>query len=374
MSLSQFIQSNRSDIISEWENFASSLSPASGMTTLQLKDHIEQILRFIAADLEAEQSPTEQFDKSRGLGDPTPAPDTAAEIHGSLRHDDGYDIMQMVSEYRALRASIIKLWTRQNRSLSDKDMADLIRFNESIDQALAESVVTFSLKVDQSKDLLLGILGHDIRSPLATIQMSAELLKRTSAPNERNLILLNQIESSTARVHSIVTDLLDLAKARLGSGIPLIRGPMSLSDLCRGIVDETRIQHSDRSIVLDAEPDVSGNWDAVRLGQVLSNLLGNTMQYGAEGSPVTLKLAVDAKTATVTVHNAGDPIPRTHLERIFESFTRAPGTDDGPVHGAQNLGLGLFISREIVNAHGGTISAISDYLIGTTFKVTLPRG
>lgn len=373
MSLSEFIKSNKNDIITEWENFARSLSPASGMTTLRLKDHIEQILRFIARDLEAKQSLAEQFDKSRGLGDSPPAPDTAAEIHGSLRHDDGYDIMQMVSEYRALRASIIKLWTRQNRNLSDKDMTDLIRFNESIDQALAESVVTFSLKVDQSKDLLLGILGHDIRSPLATIHMSAELLKRTSAPIERNLILLNQIESSTARVRNIVTDLLDLAKARLGSGIPLIRAAMSLSDLCRGIVDETRIQHPDRSIVLDADPNVNGNWDAVRLGQVLSNLLGNAMQYGREASPVTVKLVVDAKTALVTVHNEGDPIPGTHLERIFDSFTRAPGSDDGQVDGTQNLGLGLFISREIVKAHGGTISATSDRLIGTTFRVTLPR-
>ncbi len=101
-----------------------------------------------------------------------PGPDTAAEVHGTVRHDNGYNIMEMVSEYRALRARIIKLWTNQNRLLSDEDVVDLTRFNESIDQALSESVAKFSEKVDQSKDLLLGVLGHDIRNPLATIHMS----------------------------------------------------------------------------------------------------------------------------------------------------------------------------------------------------------
>lgn len=371
--LSNFIRNNRDGIIAEWENFARSLSPGSSMTTLQLKDHIEQILSFIASDLEAPQSASEQFDKSRGLAAIVPAPDTAAEIHGTLRHDDGYNIMEMVSEFRALRASIIKLWTRQNKTLSDKDVIDLTRFNEAIDQALGESVVKFSQKVDQSKDLLLGVLGHDIRSPLATIHMSAEILKRTSNPNERHMTLLTQIESSTARVRSIVTDLLDLAKARLGTGIPLIRAPMSLSGLCVSIVEEMRVQHPDRPIDLQVEDNVKGDWDATRLGQVMSNLLSNAMQYGLAGSTIKVTLAQAATTVLISVHNNGDPIPRTHLESIFESFTRAPGRGDPLTGESQNLGLGLFISREIVNAHGGSISATSTQAEGTTFSIRLPR-
>lgn len=373
MTLSQFIRTSSKDIIGEWENFAQSLSPASGMTRLQLKDHIEQILFFIARDLEAPQSSKEQFDKSRGLADLQPAPDTAAEIHGTLRHDDGYDIMEMVSEYRALRASIIKLWTRQNNVLSDKDVIDLTRFNEAIDQALAESVVKFSQKVDQSKDLLLGVLGHDIRSPLATIHMSAELLKRMETPNERQLVLLTQIESSTARVRSIVTDLLDLARARLGTGIPLIKAPMSLSELCLGIINEMRIQHPERPFDVKIEAEVKGNWDRIRLGQVISNLLGNAVQYGRQDTPITVTLKSTASAVHISVHNHGEPIPRSHLESIFESFTRAPASGDSAEPAPQNLGLGLFISREIVNAHGGTISAISGKTEGTTFSIQLPR-
>ena len=268
MGLAEYIRANKATIPAEWENFARSLNSASGMTKLQLKDHIDQILTFIARDIDAVQSPAEQFDKSRGLAPETPGPDTAAELHGTLRHEDGYDIMEMVSEYRALRASVIKLWTSQNKLLSDGDVVDLTRFNEAIDQALAESVVTFSQKVDQSKDLILGVLGHDIRSPLATIHMSAEILKHISSPNEREAVLISQIETSTLRVRAIVGDLLDMAKASLGTGIPLKRGHMSLSSLCSGIVAEMRVQHPERAFDLYIAQDITGEWDGVRLGQV----------------------------------------------------------------------------------------------------------
>ena len=374
MGLADYIRANKPAIIREWENFARSLRPASGMTALQLKDHVDQILTFIARDIDATQSAAEQFDKSRGLAPDTAGPTTAAEVHGTLRHDDGYDIMEMVSEYRALRASVIKLWTSQNKLLSDEDVVDLTRFNEAIDQALAESVVTFSKNVDRSKDLILGVLGHDIRSPLATIHMSAEILKHISAPNEREAALIAQIEASTLRVRHIVADLLDMAKARLGSGIPISVGPLSLSQLTQSIVAEMRIQHPQRAFTLNIAPDIMGRWDGVRLGQVISNLLSNAMQYGREGVPVSVALSDSGATASLSVHNEGEPIPPTHLDTIFKSFTRVPGTLEDVTGMTQNLGLGLFISREIVTAHGGTIRATSTAADGTTFTVVLPKG
>lgn len=373
MRLADFIRDTKAPIIKEWEGFARTLSAGSGMSTSDLKDHIEQILGFLARDLESPQSAIEQFHKSRGLSDSGMAAETAAEVHGALRHDDGYDVMEMVSEYRALRASIIKLWTRENRTLSDDDVIDLIRFNEAIDQALAESVVKFSEKVDHSKDLILGVLGHDIRSPLATIHMSAEIMKRTGALSERQLALMSQIESSSVRVRSIVTDLLDLARARLGAGIPLSRAAMSLSNLCEDIIAEMRVQHPARAFELSIAPDICGNWDKIRLGQVLSNLLGNAMQYGRSDRPVRVTLSAGEKNVQLSVHNEGPSIPRRHLETIFQSFSRgAQGMDSAAATG-QNLGLGLFISREIVNAHGGTISAVSNEGEGTTFSIRLPK-
>ncbi len=372
MGLAEFIRANIPAITAEWEAFARSLKPASGLSRLRLKDHIGEILAFVARDIEAPQTPAEQFDKSRGLTEDASAPDTAAEVHGELRHDDGYDIMEMVSEYRALRASIIKLWTRTNKTLSDDDILALTRFNEAIDQALAESVVKFSQKVEESKDLLLGILGHDIRSPLATIAMSASVLKLIGAPNERQSILLAQIETSSQRVRDIVADLLDLAKAKLGAGLPLKCADMSLSDLCEDIVAEMRVQNPARRFDVTLDGDIHGHWDKIRLGQVVSNLMGNAVQYSPPGSPVAVTLTQETGGVVLSVHNTGTPIPRAYLERIFQSFTRAPGTAPGPGGETQNLGLGLFISREIVNAHGGTVSAISGKMEGTTFSVRLP--
>lgn len=375
MRLADFIRSHKATIVREWEAFARSLSPASGMTALQLKDHIEQILTFIARDIEAAQTAEEQIAKSKGDQDSRADRDTAAEIHGALRHSDGYDIIEMVAEYRALRASIIKLWTRSNNVLSDEDVLDLTRFNESIDQALAESVVKFTQEVDQAKDLLLGVLGHDIRNPLATIQMSAQLLPLVGPLNERQTTLATQVEASTARVRTIVTDLLDLAKARLGSGIPLVRREVVLSDICHQIASEMQVQHPDRPVRLAVGHDISGNWDGIRLGQVLSNLIGNAMQYGTPKSTVTVSLMEQGNGVTLHVHNVGKSIPRTHLGSIFQSFTRAPGAaNPGPESGeTTNLGLGLFISREIVTAHGGTITVTSNDSDGTTFSVSLPR-
>ncbi|UDF05580.1 sensor histidine kinase KdpD [Asticcacaulis sp. AND118] len=370
MGLAEFIRANRDAIISEWETFACSLSPAVGMSSLQLKDHVGQILLFIARDIEEPQTASEQKDKSHGLKNGMGG-DTAAEAHGRLRHADGYDIVEMISEYRALRASIIRLWTREERMLTGADAIALTRFNEAIDQALTESVARFSRQVDHSKDLILGVLGHDIRSPLATIYMSAEILKRTAVLDERQSVLLKQIESSTVRVRSIVTDLLDLARAKLGAGIPLFAVPMSLTNMCRDIVSEIRVQHPSRTFVLELAPNVSGDWDEIRLGQVLSNLLANAVQYGTEGTPITISLIERVGDILLSVHNEGPPIPRAQLSRIFQSFTR--GSERGNAEGdGQNLGLGLFISREIINAHGGTINVHSDAASGITFNLCIP--
>lgn len=370
MRLAEFIRSNQDAIISEWERFACSLRPAVGMSSLQLKDHVGQILLFIARDIEEPQTASEQMDKSHGLKNRVNV-DTAAETHGSLRHADGYDIVEIMSEYRALRASIIRLWTREERILTGSDTIDLTRFHEAIDQALAESIARFSQQVDHSRNLLLGVLAQDIRSPLATIYISAKNLKHTAALDERHTDLLRQIETSTVRVRSIVTDLLDLARAKLGAGIALFLVPMSLTNMCRDIVCEMRIQHPARTFILELAPNVSGKWDEVRLGQVLSNLLANAVQYGSAGTPVTISLIEREGEVSLSVHNECLPIPRAKLSRIFQSFTRGGAWGDAEGD-SQNLGLGLFISREIINAHGGTINVHSEALAGTTFTLRIP--
>lgn len=374
MRLSQFILDNRHAISKEWQEFARGLPPGGGMTKLQLANHLDEVLTFIAHDIATKQTDKEQFDKSRGQQvDQSPGVDTAAQIHASSRHKDGFDIVEMVSEYRALRASISKLWARARKTLTEQDLDDLGRLNEAIDQAVAESVLRFTQDVDHAKDLLLGVLGHDIRGPVGAIQLASDLVAKSGPLNSQQIQLLDHIKTSAGRVQVIVQDLLDLARSKAGQGLPLKKAPCSLLMLSEGIVEEIRLRHPDREVDLVSQGLIEGFWDEVRLGQLLSNLLANAMQYGAADQPVIVSISQDEENATIAVTNAGTPIPASHLEAIFKSFSRVPMGDPDREVPTSNLGLGLFISREIANAHGGTISVVSDASQGTTFAVRLPK-
>ena len=373
MRLAEFIRSHMDPIIAEWDSFARTLVPAADhMGPLTLRNHIQQILEFIAADMETAQTKTEQVEKSHGEK-PEVANPSAAEIHASLRYDGGFNMDQMVSEYRALRASIVKLWHVSIPSFTDTYIDDLTRFNEAIDQALTESIRDYTKKVEFSRNLFLGILSHDLRNPLGAIAMSSQLTVKIGPLSERQLMLQSQIADSTSRALEIVTNLLDLTRARLGSGLPILREPMDMGFVANQLVDEMRVMHPGREFVLKISGLVKGRWDKARIGQVFSNLLGNAVQYGFRGTPITVRVEGLPDGLAICVHNEGVPITPDALQTLFNAMTRAQSNEDTksrPV--STNLGLGLYISKEIVAAHGGTITVSSSELDGTTFKVFLP--
>lgn len=372
MRLADFIFQNRAPIIAEWEAFASTLDPAVSMTRRQLRDHIEEILSFISKDLKTTQTKTEQVEKSHGKSDNTEAyTDTAAEAHGTLRHSEGFDMVEMVSEYRALRCSVVKLWTASERLLDHNDVQDLTRFNEAIDQALAESVIKFTAKVDYSRDLLLGVLGHDLRSPLGAITIAGELLPMLGPLSEKQLVVNATLQTCSQRMAHIISDLLDLARARQGTGLPVNARPMDLGVLAKQMVAETLTQNPDRDIALRVDGDVIGEWDETRLGQTLSNLLSNAVQYGEKTKPIKVSLEGRGASVALIVHNEGAPIPPEQLKNLFLSFSR--GTTPEAANAGSNLGLGLFIVSEIVKSHDGKIDVTSSADDGTAFTVTLPR-
>ncbi len=375
MRLAAFIRAHTEQIVVEWENFARTLVPATeGMSSLALRDHIRYLLTFIANDIEASQTDSEQVEKSKGMK-PKTITDSAAEIHASERHAGGFNMDQMVSEYRALRASVVKLWHAQlPEEPQSRDISDLTRFNESIDQALTESISHYSKKLDHARNLFLGILGHDLRNPLGAIQMSAQLALKIGGLNERQTMLATQVGESAVRATEIVTHLLDLTKARLGSGLPILKEMMDMEFVTRQLVDEMRAMHPECTFNLEISGDAKGKWDKPRIGQVLSNLLGNAVQYGFQGMPITVKILGNASEVLLTVHNHGVPIPTETIGKIFDSMTRGdaePGEDEAE---STNLGLGLYIVKEIVNAHGGTILVSSSEQDGTMFTARFPRG
>jgi signal transduction histidine kinase len=367
MRLPDFIRADAGQIIGEWETFASTLVPAiDGVSPLSLRDHIEPILTFIAEDIESSQTGAEQTQKSRGEG-PTENGYTAAETHAALRLAGGFNMDQMVSEFRALRASVIKLWSAEHPEMNSLDVLDLTRFNESIDQALTEAISHYTKKLNHSKDLFLGILGHDLRNPLQAILGAAELTLRIGTLEERQTMLVSQIVESTLRANEIVNNVVDLTRARFGSGLPVVVAPMDFSFVSRQMIGEMQAAYPKREITLEISGDTEGKWDRARIGQVFSNLIGNAVQYSFNDMPIVVTVNGGTEDVILSVHNQGVPIPRDKLGQIFDPLTRNSAT------GSMNLGLGLFITQEIVTAHGGTIDVTSSENSGTTFSARFPK-
>ncbi len=376
MRLADFIVSNREPILVEWEAFARTCRPAAtSMDVVALRDHADQMLTVIAADLRTPQDSGEQAAKSKGRanGDDSDVW-TAAEEHGAGRADSGFTVEQMVAEYRALRASVIRLWTRAAGPLKVSDVEDLTRFNEAIDQSLAESVTRYTNDLGESKEMFLAILGHDLRTPLGAIHTSAMFILDLDELVEPHRTLMERIAQSASRTTRMVGDLLDFTRSRLGGGIPVVRVETDLDRLVRDVVDEVRAAHPGCTIQVDTRGEQRGEWDQPRVAQALSNLIGNAVQHGEEGKPVTVELRGLDDEVAIRIHNAGVPIPQERLAGIFDPMkvrgTRQNQRGEAPTG---SLGLGLYIAERIVTGHEGRIEVESSAFEGTTFTVCLPR-
>jgi PAS domain S-box-containing protein len=215
---------------------------------------------------------------------------------------------------------------------------------------------------------LLGIVGHDLRTPLTSIMMSAGAVVRDRALPERHRRALERVEAGAARMTRLINDLLDYSRARLGQGLPVHPAPGDLDAICREALDAVRAANPGRSVAYRHDGDGRGAFDPERMVQALVNLLSNAVRYGTPGTDVTLSWRGEADRKVIAVHNAGDPIAPHLLGQIFEPFKR--GDVAGNTWGG--VGLGLYIVKQIVAAHGGSVAVRSAEGEGTTFEVTLP--
>ena len=369
--LADFILANREPILQKWEDFAETILPNAGMSKRELRDHAAQLLQSIAADLKTTQTDREQTLKSKGLG-PHSAGESAAEIHAQDRLESGFSMEQMISEYRALRASVLSLWSHEIKSGIAFEIEDTTRFNESIDQMLAESVARYSASVDQANNLFLAILGHDLRTPLGAIGLGAEIMLRSKEIGSKYTKISSRIFHSSKRAGKIVGDLLDFTRANSKAGLSIKKAPVNLKGVCEGIIDELRIYHPERTILFVAEGQFDGDFDATRMEQAFCNLVDNAAKHGAIDSVVMIEMRNEQSSALLSIHNDGLPIDANDLPHIFDPMTRYSkfaADEEGPTSG---LGLGLYIAHQIVTAHNGTIAVTSNAEQGTTFQVTIP--
>jgi signal transduction histidine kinase len=374
MRLADFIAENAEAILAEWVAFAATLGPAGEeMDLAALRDHAAEMLTYVVVDLRTPQTNAQQEEKAKGNAPISEdSAETAAEVHGSGRAESGFTIGEMVSEYRALRASVIRLWTKANGTLNDgTDLEDLMRFNEAIDQSLAESVTRYTRDLDHSKEMFLAILGHDLRSPLGTVITSSQFMLDTGALAEPHLTLAQRIASASRRMNNLVGDLLDFTRSRLGSGVPIVRADMDLARAVCETVDEVAAAHPEGRLTCRTSGDLHGAWDSARMKQVIANLVGNAVQYGDATTPISVTVRGEPNEVVIEVHNRGSVIPARQLRELFNPLKRL--NDSDATSPSSSLGLGLYITERIVTAHSGTIDVHSAAENGTTFSIHLPR-
>jgi len=274
---------------------------------------------------------------------------TDRDLSGERSHADSLVIDQREANEQMVSATI------RAQELAEAAHAATERAEES--RRELSSVAEF-------REMFIGVLGHDLRNPLGSIVTVAALLLRRENVDEQDAQIVARIIRSSQRMTRMITQLLDLTRARLGGGLPIEPKPIDLREVCRNVVDEFEV-----TVQLDLEGDLTGTWDEDRLAEVLSNLAGNAIEYAAPATSVSIRAYRDAAEVVVEISNQGDPIAADVLPFIFEPFRRAGRRKKSP---KGNLGLGLYIAQQVVVSHGGTLDVRSADGT-TTFVMRLPR-
>ncbi|MGZ5182709.1 MAG: ATP-binding protein [Ramlibacter sp.] len=253
----------------------------------------------------------------------------------------------------------------------DKYERELVLSRKRLEVLVAEA----NAHQEQAKDRALfaeqmvGIVSHDLRNPLSTIQMGTHLLTRGET-RPHQLSVLGRMLRASERSHRLIADLLDFTQARLGKGISVTPRPFALHAAVADVVDELAQGFAGRELRHEQHGDGECVADADRVSQLVGNLVANAMAYGRADAPVTVRSAIAPDRFEVSVHNAGTPIPLEAQARLFQPLVR--GTAEGGA--VRSVGLGLFIVSEIAKAHGGQVTVSSSQEHGTTFLASFPRG
>jgi signal transduction histidine kinase len=370
MRIAQFIRSHPGEIETAWEQFARELS-ASGpeLSVWTLRDHLREILLAMTDNMEGPQSLEGQSEKSKGNGARGDALDRISALHARMRLDSGFNLEQAISEYRALRSSILFLWVQSRPASDDVVLPEVTQFNETIDQAIAEIIRRYADRAERYSDVFLGVLTHEVRNPLNIIEISGQRLKAT-ALEETQSRSLERILRAVRIVDGLMNDLAILVRSRMRVPLPIMRAAADLGEICEQALEDVRATQSEVVVELRKTGDLSGNWDRERLGQVVFNLVMNALTH-ASGKQIRISAESRGPDVELRVTNQGTPIPPELQNSIFDPFVRREVASPGLIK--SGLGLGLFIVREIVTGHDGEVGVTSNESEGTIFTVRLPR-
>ena len=395
MRLADFILANVEPILVEWEMFARSIWPrAAAADPAEVRNDAEDILRATALDMQSDQTSAQQAEKSKGrAGDEGAGIARASSSHGASRVASGFEVSAVIAEYRALRASVLRLWRESHAAPDVRDLDDLTRFNESIDQSLTHAVRSYAEQVERdrhallaneqasrreaeaanrAKDVFLATLSHEMRTPLNAIVGWLTILRHENIEKKHFQEGLEVIERNTMAQAQLIDDVLDVSRIVSGK-LRVNIGPCELTDVINAGVNVVRPAAEARGIALNVQVDPSASsasCDAVRMQQVVWNLVSNAVKFTPKGGRVDVTLSREQSSIQIEVSDNGQGISAELLPRVFDRFRQADSSTRRRFGG---LGLGLSIVKFIVEAHGGTVEANSaGEGKGSTFTVRLP--
>lgn len=349
--LGTFIAANAERIIAAWEDEVARLPTIRTLGRPAIRDHLPSFLAEVSRSLREGKRSTQAG--------------KLAAHHAIHRLERGVTLRHVAVEYQVLRRVILQAYAGKCGPSVPVD--EVVCLNEEIDAAMTDAVEEFTRAREVTRDQFVNILGHDLRTPLTAIQAGAAYLLELAA-DEAQRRVLQRIANSADRIGRMGDVLLDLARARLGGGIPVTPAPASMDAIARSVVEELHGAHPGRDIALEVSGDVGGEWDHDRAGQAISNVLANAIEHG--GDPIRVMVrGEDASTVVVEITNRGEPIPEEKLPRLFDAYVAGESTQ----HRRSGLGLGLYIACAILTAHGGSIRARSSMEDGTSFTLRWPR-
>jgi signal transduction histidine kinase/CheY-like chemotaxis protein len=399
MRLAAFILANVEPILADWDAFARGIWPEGAASDpAQLRNEAEDILRAAAADMQSLQTSAQRAGKSKGTGaqeGESHGLTRSSASHGRGRAVSGFELAAVIAEYRALRASVLRLWRESAPSPDLLDLDDLTRFNESIDQSLTHAVRGYAEVIEsdrrkilaqeqasreeaeaanQAKDLFLATLSHEMRTPLHAIVSWLSIQRHQDTKARHVQEGLDVIERNTAAQVQLIDDLLDVSRIVTGK-LRVDIQPCDLLDVVEAGLNATRSAAEARGVTVEARLDPSvgaGACDSVRLQQVVWNLVSNAVKFTPRGGRVRVTLGREGSCFRIQVADTGQGIHADLLPHVFDRFRQA---DSSMRRRFAGLGLGLSIVKYIVEAHGGTIEATSPGEgQGSTFTVRLPVG
>jgi signal transduction histidine kinase len=382
MRLANFIDQNLEPILLQWESFARSLWRGTAPDPAALRDHAKEILCATVRDMRSGQTLAQQSDKSKGKQNHGAAEsedvDAASNLHAAARLDSGFYLPEVVAEYRALRASVLRLWQESEPTADMQDLEDLTRFNESIDQSLTKGINAYAVRAERNrvlladeqaaragaeaenraKDIFLATLSHEMRTPLTAIVGWAHVLGSgtcSKADMQRGAEVIKRNAEAQARMIDEVLDVSRIVSGKLQ--LEIVESDLIV--LIGAAIDAMRAAADAKNITLTAELDPAARTAAVdpdRIQQVVWNVLSNAVKFTPTGGRVNISLSSEGRARVIRIVDTGIGIEPRFLPHVFQRFWQV---DNGSRRQFPGLGLGLSIVKHLVELHGGVIEASS---------------